>query len=123
MENKKMTKREYFGVLSQIVENSGVANATEMLDFIAHEVELLNKKASKSSESKTQKENVAIKENLLKELANIENAVTITEFQEKSEYAKGFSNQKISALFKQMVESGDLVKTTDKKKSYFSVAR
>ena len=31
------------------------------------------------------------------------------------------TNQKISALFKQLVESNRIVKVTDKKKSYFSV--
>jgi len=33
-----------------------------------------------------------------------------------------YSNQKLSALLKQLVESNQVVKTVDKKKSYFTVA-
>ena len=32
-----------------------------------------------------------------------------------------YSNQKLSALMKKLVESGRVAKTTDKKKSYFSI--
>jgi hypothetical protein len=34
----------------------------------------------------------------------------------------GLSNQRVSALLRQLVESGEVVKTIDKKKSYFAVA-
>ena len=33
-----------------------------------------------------------------------------------------FSNQKLSALLKKLVDAGRVIKTVDKKKSYFSVA-
>ena len=59
--------------------------------------------------------------NLLVELANIGQAVTISDFQKKSEYASMFSNQKISALFRNMIKSGEVEKTVEKGKSYFSV--
>ena len=39
-----------------------------------------------------------------------------------SENGNHLTNQKISALFKQLVESNKVVKVTDKKKSYFSVS-
>jgi DNA-binding transcriptional regulator GbsR (MarR family) len=56
-------------------------------------------------------------------LGEMEKAVTISEFQSLStaEVAT-LSNQKISALLKKLVESGKVVKTVEKKKSYFSVA-
>ena len=38
------------------------------------------------------------------------------------EELSALSNQKVSALVRQLVESGDVVKTTDKKKSIFSLA-
>ena len=82
---------------------------------------LLAKKASASGESKTQKENLVIMDKLYNELAHIGRAVTISEFQANSEYASTLSNQKISALFKKMKEAGKIVKTTEKKKSYFSI--
>lgn len=119
MENvKKLTKKDLFGQARELA----VANSREdLVAFIDHEIELLNKKASTSKESQTQKENLVIMDKLYNELANIGRAVTISEFQANSEYASTLSNQKISALFKKMKEAGKIVKTTEKKKSYFSI--
>lgn len=116
---RKLTKRELFGQARELA----VANSREdLVAFIDHELELLDKKASASGNSKTQKENLEIIERLYSELANIDRAVTISEFQKESEYAGTLSNQKISALFKKLVDNGRVIKTVDKKKSYFSVA-
>ena len=119
MENvKKLTKKDLFGQARELA----VANGREdLVAFIDHEIELLNKKASTSKESQTQKENLVIMDKLYNELAHIGRAVTISEFQANSEYASTFSNQKISALFKKMKEAGKIVKTIEKKKSYFSI--
>lgn len=116
---KKLTKRDLFGQARELA----IANDREdLVAFIDHELELLDKKASASGNSKTQKENLEIIERLYSELANIDRAVTISEFQKESEYAGTLSNQKISALFKKLVDNGRVIKTVDKKKSYFSVA-
>lgn len=116
---KKLTKRDLFGQARELA----VANDREdLVAFIDHELTLLDKKASASGNSKTQKENLEIIERLYSELANIDRAVTISEFQKESEYAGTLSNQKISALFKKLVDNGRVIKTVDKKKSYFSVA-
>lgn len=119
MENvKKLTKKDLFGQARELA----VANGREdLVAFIDHEIELLNKKASTSKESQTQKENLVIMDKLYNELANMDRAVTISEFQANSEYASTLSNQKISALFKKMKEAGKIVKTIEKKKSYFSI--
>ena len=119
MENvKKLTKKDLFGQARELA----VANGREdLVAFIDHEIELLNKKTSTSKESQTQKENLVIMDKLYNELANMDRAVTISEFQANSEYASTLSNQKISALFKKMKEAGKIVKTTEKKKSYFSI--
>ena len=120
---KKMTKKEMFAEVMAVVERAEVENKAEMVAFIEHEIELLNKKSSKSGQTKTQKENEILIEQLYTAFAEMEEPVTISEFQAKStaEVAT-LSNQKISALLKKMVESGRMVKTVEKKKSYFSVA-
>ena len=46
---KKVTKREYFAQLREVV-----ADNPELVAFIDHEVELLNKKNSGNSQTKTQ---------------------------------------------------------------------
>ena len=66
---------------------------------------------------------------LVNELAKIAKPITITDLMATSEVVKNYvlengnhlTNQKISALLKQLVESNQVVKVTDKKKSYFSV--
>ena len=122
---KKVTKREYFAQLRE-----AVADNPELVAFIDHEVELLNKKNSGNSQTKTQKENAVIAEMLVEELAKAGKPITITDLMNESEAIQNYvlengnklTNQKISAIFKQLGEANRIVKVTDKKKSYFSVA-
>lgn len=122
---KKVTKREYFAQLREVV-----ADNPELVAFIDHEVELLNKKNSGNSQTKTQKENAVIAEMLVGELAKAGKPITITDLMNESEVIQNYvlengnrlTNQKISAIFKQLGEANRIVKVTDKKKSYFSVA-
>lgn len=95
----------------------------DVINFVNHEIELLNRKHSKTSQTKTQKENELIKESIVKALTEIDRPVTITELQNESAEMEVYSNQKLSALLKQLVQSGIITKTIDKKKSYFSVER
>jgi hypothetical protein len=121
---KKMTKKEMFAMVIEVVNGVEVENREEMLNFLNHEVELLNKKSSKSGETKTQKENKVLMEQLKEALAEMTTPVTISEFQEKSTHEIAtLSNQKLSALLKKLVESEEVVKTSEKKKSYFALVR
>ncbi len=95
----------------------------DIINFVTHEIELLDRKHSKTSQTKTQKENELIKESIVKVLTEIDRPVTITELQNESAEMEVYSNQKLSALLKQLVQSGIVTKTIDKKKSYFSVER
>lgn len=121
---KKLTKKDYFEMIKEVC-----ANRTDIIDFCNHEIELLTRKNSKGGATKTQKENEIVAEMLIKELAKINKPVTITDLMNTSEIVKNYvlengnplSNQKISAIFKQLVESKKIVKVTDKKKSYFSI--
>lgn len=122
MANSKMTKKDWFEVVKGIVVASGDARVDEMVAFIDHEVELLNKKSAKSGQTKTQKENVEVVAKIENALREVGKAVTITELQTASEEMGAYSNQKLSALLKQMVSKGTVVRTEDKKKAYFSLA-
>lgn len=121
---KKMTKKEMFAMVKEVVANCDVANKEEMVAFIDHEVELLERKSSKSGQTKTQKENVALMEQLVDAFKEMEKPVTISEFQSLStaEVAT-LSNQKLSALLKKLTdgENAPMVRTVEKKKAYFSV--
>lgn len=114
---KKIIKKDRF---NQLLGIAGVAENEELVAFIKHEIELLEKKGSKSGATKTQKENEEIMATLYTELYATGKALTISEFQKVSEYASQFSNQKVSALFKTMTEKlGTVEKTVEKGKSYF----
>ena len=112
----KITKKEMFTMIKAQVKDNA-----EMVAFIDHEIELLDKKASNKKATKTQKANVGIKSTIL---AILEGAkpMTVTEMQGASAELGELSNQKVSALVRQLVEAGEVVKTIDKKVSRFSLA-
>ena len=114
----KITKREVIGMMMN--EEVVKANPTYVA-YLKNELALLDKKAQNKKATKTQEQNVGIKATILKVLAIIGSG-TVTDIQNGNEELSAFSNQKVSALVRQLVESGEVVKTTDKKKSIFSLA-
>ena len=114
----KITKREVIGMMMK--EEVVKANPTYMA-YLENELALLDKKAQNKKATKTQEQNVGIKATILKVLATIGSG-TVTDIQNGNEELSALSNQKVSALVRQLVESGEVVKTTDKKKSIFSLA-
>lgn len=115
----KITKREVIGMMMN--EEVVKANPTYVA-YLENELALLNKKAQNKKATKTQEQNVGIKATILEVLTNIGSG-TVTDIQNSHEKLSTLSNQKVSALVRQLVESGEVVKTTDKKKSIFSLAK
>ena len=124
---KKMTKREYFATIRSYIESSadskiGAVPVDEVLGFIDHEVELLTKK--NSSEKKPTAQQIAnggVK-TAIAEGMKPNRLYTITEIQKEIPECAEMSNQRISALVRQMVADGIIVRTEDKRKAYFSLA-
>ena len=112
----KITKKEMFTMIKAQVKDNA-----EMVAFIDHEIELLDKKASNKKATKTQEANVGIKSTILAVLEGGK-SMTVTEMQGASAELGELSNQKVSALVRQLVETGEVVKTIDKKVSRFSLA-
>ena len=120
MENKKMTKKETINLLIDVlVGNKEVEDVQIFVDFLTHERELLEKKSSNSGQTKTQKENETIKEKIVETLKELDKYSTITDIQTANAELGEYSNQKISALLKQLVESEVITRIVDKKKAYF----
>ena len=122
MENKKMTKVQTINLLIDVL--NGVQEVEDMqvfVDFLVHERELLEKKSSNSGQTKTQKENEVIKDKIVNALRVLDKFVTITELQESNEEIANYSNQKVSALLKQLVDSNIVSRQVDKKKAYFKL--
>lgn len=111
-----MTKRENFTAIRKIV-----ANNAELVAFIDHELELLDRKNAKSdAPTKKQIENNGIKAEILASIGT--EPMTITEMCGSLACLEGLSNQKVSALVKQMTLDGLLVRTVEKRKAYFAKA-
>lgn len=120
---KRPTKKEMFDMIESLCSSN-----PQVVEFCQHEKELLAKK--NTSSSKVNADTIAIMDLLKVELANIARPVTISELMTSSEaiatyvYGKDnqhLSNQKISALLNKMVDTKEVIKTIDKKKSYFSI--
>ena len=115
MANKK-TKREHFNELRVLANGND-----ELIEFIDHEIELLNRK--NSSERKptiNQLDNLKIKK-LIRENIGA-NRYTITEMiktlLKDTEWAE-ITCSRLTAICTQMVEEGDLVRDVDKRRAYY----
>lgn len=113
---KRLTKKEMFEKVMAVC-----ADNAEIVEFCTHEIELLNRKNSSKGATKVQKENEELKVEIKNALVEIARPVTISELQAANARMAEFSNQKLSALLKQLVDSNEVAKTTEKKKSFFSV--
>lgn len=115
MANKK-TKRDLFLEVREVV-----AGNEELVAFIDHELELLDKKVSTKS-TKVNDEQVALMEKIVNALNEIGRSVTISELQKENAEMAEYSNQKLSAMLKKLVDNKQVTKIVDKKKSYFTTA-
>ena len=116
---KKITKRERFESLLTI---PAVQADQGLVDFINHELELLTKKNSSEKKPTAQQvANEAIKQAIMDGMER-DHFYTITDIQKNVPACADLSNQKISALVRQLKDDGVVVKTEDKRKSYFSLA-
>ena len=119
---RKITKKERFEMIKEIVLNAGLENEAEMVEFLDNEINLLNKKKASGAKTATQKENEVLVEKLYAVLAEIGRPVTVSELQKENEDFGAMSNQKVSALMKKLKDAGRVNKVDDKKKAYFSIA-
>ena len=117
MTNKKMTKRDYYNALLALKEVKG---NEELVKFISHELELLAKKNSAEKKpTAVQIANENIKEVILETLKQNGGMMTISEMQKANAELGEMSNQRISALIRQLKEDGKVERIEDKRKAYF----
>ena len=115
MTNKKMTKREMF---AQIKANYPLTQAE--VAFIDHEIELLEKKNSgEHKPTAKQTENESVKSAIYDEMENGAR-YTISEMIKALPSCAELTNQRVSALVRQMIADGKVSRTEEKRKAYFS---
>ena len=113
----KMTQRDYF---NEIIALAKANDRNDIVEFAKGRIAVLDKKASAKKPTKTQEENENIKVDILNNLTD--EGVTVTELQGKSDLLGSLSNQRVSALLRQLIADNKVVKVIDKKKAYFSLA-
>ena len=116
---KKPTKRENYVSLLNLAEVS--ANPT-LVEFINHEIELLDKKnASDKKPTAQQNANEGIKNAILDNMVKGK-MYTITEIIKTVPECSDLTNQRVSALMRQLIEAKLIVRIEDKRKAYFMLA-
>ena len=119
--NRKPTKRDRFNALLAI---TAVAEDAELVEFINHEIELLDKKnTAERKPTAKQVENAGFKADILAWMepdtkylsADVAKGVP-------SIIAAGISPNRVTAMLTQLVNDGAVIRTEDKRKSYYSLA-
>ena len=112
---KKMTKADYF---RQIMANYNLT--ADEKAFVEHELELLAKKNSAEKKpTAVQVANEGIKTDILEAMESGKK-YTITDLMKSVEACADLSNQRVSALVRQLVTEGSVERTEEKRKAYFS---
>lgn len=115
MTNKKMTKREMF---EQIKASYQLTDAE--VAFIDHELELLAKKnTSEKKPTAQQVANEGLKSTIIEVLTDNGGLMTVTDVQKSCEELSALSNQRVSALLRQLKDDGKVERVEDKRKAYF----
>lgn len=117
-ENKKLTKKDYFGMIREMVEGATVENKEDLLAFVDKQVEMLDAKADKAKARAAEKRaegdelRATVKAVLTNEFQGIEDILPQVEGEE-------ITKAKIIARLTQLVKAGEVekakAKTEDKK--------
>ena len=110
----RKTKREMFNLIATVN-----ADNTEIVEFCKHEIDLLDNKKGTSKPTKTQRENEDIKVKILDVLVETGEPMTVGEILEVIDGK--YSSQKITALLRQLMSTGKVEKTVEKKVSRFAL--
>lgn len=116
-----MTKKEMFAMALEVIASVEFDAKEEVMSGLQHEIDMLTNRKPSTAKLKSAEENEKLMDDIVAALSLIDRAVTITELQKESEEMAKYSNQKLSAILKKMVERNLVKKVVDKKKSYFSL--
>lgn len=119
MTTKKLTKRDHFNTLLSI---EAVKSNETLVNFINHELELLAKKnSSEKKPTATQVANDGIKAAILEGM-EADRLYTITELIKEIPELAELTNQRVSALVRQLKDDEKIMRVEDKRKAYFRLA-
>ena len=119
--NEKMTNQKAleFVLGLNLSEDVLPVEVAEKLEKMADQFG--KKSAAPKKPTKTQQENAIAKEALLDLFATFDTPKTVSDVQDASDEFGAMSNQKVSALVRQLVAEGKLVRIEDKRKAFFTL--
>lgn len=117
-----MTKMTQKVALNYVVENCELPE--EVKAKIESMIVALEKKSAKSGERKPTKTQIANEgfKSIIVDNMEHDRLYTITEIAKEMPFGEELSNQRVSALVRQLKDAGIVVRTEEKRKAYFSLA-
>ena len=124
---KAPTRKEMFATISDfLVEHD--ANVA-LIDFVNHQIELLDNKKENKKQAKEQEENAAYSDAIYEQMA-FERKYSAAELMKElpavndwnANHETELSVQKLASLLKPLVDSGKVIKTTEKRRVFYTKA-
>lgn len=106
---KKVTKKEYYVMLKEVVENSNFENKDELVEFIEKQITLLDNKAAKAKERAAEKKAEGDELRALVEATLTDEYQTIADITEQID-SEDVTKAKVTARLTQLVKDGLAVK-------------
>ena len=124
---KAPTRKEMFTSVSDFLAQHDADES--LIDFINHQIELLDNKKENKKQSQEQEKNAAYTEHIYEQMA-FERKYAIADLMKElpvvseynAEHETELSSQKMASLIKPLVDSGRVVKTTEKRRVFYTQA-
>lgn len=119
---EKITNAVALSTAISAIEGISIEHKTEVLAKLNKMLEqTVKKNTAERKPTATQTENVGFKTAILNGM-EVGKQYTITELTKAVPEIANLTNQRVSAIVRQMVEAGQLTRTEEKRKAYFSKA-
>lgn len=121
MTKNKVTEKEIFALVGENAEVFG-DKADLILEWAEKHIGQLDRKYSSKSGKPTAKqlENLEIKNEILDHIRILNKPVRVMDISADAKFAE-YTSQKLSALMKQLVDEGKLIRYIEKRITYFSI--
>ena len=124
---KAPTRKEMFTAVSDFLAEHDADVA--LIDFVNHQIELLDNKKESKKQSKEQEENAAYSDAIYEQMA-FERKYSAAELMKElpavnawnANHETELSVQKLASLLKPLVDGGKVIKTTEKRRVFYTKA-
>ena len=124
---KAPTRKEMFTAVSDFLAEHDADVA--MIDFVNHQIELLDSKKENKKQAKEQEENAAYSDAIYEQMA-FERKYSVAELMKElpavnewnTSHETELSVQKLASLLKPLVDGGKVIKTTEKRRVFYTKA-